>query len=114
LFIRFILDFEPPAVDTRPGAILAFSRYNYRLEVIMETKVQKWGNSLAVRIPKAIADQLQIEPNSAVELVLSKGKLVIIPVQAPVYTLEELLEGMTAEMLHSEVDTGTALGAEEW
>lgn len=80
----------------------------------METKVQKWGNSIALRIPKAFAEQLQIEPNSAVELVLSEGKLVMTPVPAPVYTLEELLEGMTAEMLHGEVDTGTAVGAEEW
>ena len=80
----------------------------------METKVRKWGNSIALRIPKAFADQLQIAPDSDVEILLRDGTLVLKPLQAPRYTLEELLQEITPEMLHGEIDTGPSVGAEEW
>ena len=80
----------------------------------MLTKVQKWGNSLALRIPKALAVDAQLEKDSFVEISIVKGKIVITPAPAPSWTLEELLAGVTKDNLHDEVDTGFAVGNEVW
>ena len=81
----------------------------------MLTKVQKWGNSLALRIPKAFAVDAQLENDSLVEISLVKGKIIVTPVaSAPSWTLEELLAGITKDNLHAEVDTGLAVGNEIW
>ena len=80
----------------------------------MKTRIQKWGNSLAVRIPKAFAAEAGFDANSSVELSLVRGKLVIEPSAAESPTLEELLRGVTDENLHGEWDTGPAVGREIW
>jgi antitoxin MazE len=80
----------------------------------MLTKVQKWGNSLALRIPKAFALDAQLENDSLVEISIVKGKIVITPIPAPSWTLDELLAGVTKDNLHKEIDTGTSLGNEAW
>ncbi len=80
----------------------------------MRTKVQKWGNSIALRIPKAFAEEMRIAPNMAVELTITDGSLVITPLKMPVYSLEELLEEITPENRHEAVDTGIAVGKEAW
>lgn len=80
----------------------------------MESRVQKWGNSLALRIPKPLAAEIGLEDNSAVELSLRNGKLVIAPVSQPALSLEQLLSQVTKQNLHREVDTGSALGGEMW
>ncbi len=80
----------------------------------MRTRVQKWGNSLALRIPKSFADEVGIDKESSVELRLEDGRLVVSPVTAPHPTLSELLAGVTEENLHQEVDFGPAIGNEAW
>ena len=80
----------------------------------METVVKKWGNSLALRIPKPLADEVGLEEDSTVDLFLEEGKLVIAPVIAPRYALNALLAEVTVENLHGEVDTGVAVGGEVW
>lgn len=80
----------------------------------MLTKVQKWGNSLALRIPKAFAVEALLENNSFVEISLAKGKIIITPVPAPDWTLDELLAGITNDNIHNEIDTGFAVGNEVW
>jgi len=80
----------------------------------MLTKVQKWGNSLALRIPKAFAADAQLENDSLVEISFVKGKIIITPVPTPTWTLEELLAGITKDNLHNEIDTGPAVGNEVW
>ena len=80
----------------------------------METVIKKWGNSLALRIPKLLADEMGLDEDSAVELLLEEGKLVIVPAVAPRYELESLLADVTVENLHDEVDTGAAVGREVW
>lgn len=80
----------------------------------MKTRVQKWGNSLALRIPKAFADEAGLSENSAVELSLGAGGLVVRPVVPPAPTLEELLRGVSADNLPGEWDTGPATGKEVW
>ena len=78
----------------------------------METRIQKWGNSLALRIPKPFASQIGLEPNSPVELTLRGTELVIVPVKHPSLKLDDLLAQVTEQNLHDEVDTGPAVGGE--
>jgi antitoxin MazE len=80
----------------------------------VETVIKKWGNSLALRIPKPLADEVGLAEDSAVDLLLEEGKLVIVPATASRYTLESLLADVTVENLHDEVDTGVAMGGEAW
>lgn len=80
----------------------------------MLTKVQKWGNSLALRIPKAFALDAQLENESFVEITISEGQIIVTPVVAPSWTLEELLAGVNKNNLHHEIDTGFAMGNEVW
>ena len=80
----------------------------------MLTKVQKWGNSLALRIPKAFASDAKLENDSFVEISIVEGQIIITPVVAPSWTLEELLAGVNKNNLHHEVDTGSAVGNEVW
>ena len=80
----------------------------------MKTRVQKWGNSLALRIPKSFASEVGLQKESSVEFSLANGKLIITPVAKPKPTLKQLLAKVTKGNLHQEVDTGTAVGNETW
>jgi antitoxin MazE len=80
----------------------------------MKTRVQKWGNSLALRIPKAFAAEARLAEDTPVELSLVDGKLVIRPLAQEPPTLGELLRGVTDQNLHGEWDTGPAVGREVW
>ncbi|MBL8112027.1 MAG: AbrB/MazE/SpoVT family DNA-binding domain-containing protein [Acidobacteria bacterium] len=80
----------------------------------MRTRVQKWGNSLALRIPKAFALELGMQEDGEVELTVEKGRLVAVPPIVPVYTLDELLAGVRPSNLHSESDWGPPVGKEVW
>jgi antitoxin MazE len=80
----------------------------------MKTRVQKWGNSLALRIPKSFALEAGLQPDTPVELSLVGDKLVVQPLPEKPPTLEELLRGVTDENLHGEWDTGPAVGREIW
>ena len=80
----------------------------------MLTKVQKWGNSLALRIPKAFARDAQLANDSLVEITIVEGQIIITPVEAPNWTLEELLAGINKKNIHHEVATGSAVGNEVW
>jgi antitoxin MazE len=80
----------------------------------MKTRIQKWGNSLALRIPKAFADDAGLRENARVELSLSGGKLIVKALTEEPITLSELLKGVTDDNLHGEWDTGPAVGKEIW
>ncbi|MBU4271977.1 MAG: AbrB/MazE/SpoVT family DNA-binding domain-containing protein [Planctomycetes bacterium] len=80
----------------------------------MTTTIQKWGNSLALRIPKALARDTHLENGSVVNLAVRQGKVVIEPVQKPKYQLDELLKGVSKKNIHASVDTGPAVGREVW
>lgn len=80
----------------------------------MKTRIQKWGNSLALRIPKSFADEVGLQRETPVEVSLADGKLVIAPVPGPKPSLRQLLAKVTEENLHHEVDTGPAVGNETW
>jgi antitoxin MazE len=76
-------------------------------------RVTRWGNSLAVRIPKPLAEQTNIAEGSEVELSVLDGTLTIRR-RAPTYRLEELLEQVTPENRHDEIDWGEPRGKEIW
>ncbi len=80
----------------------------------MKTRIQKWGNSLALRIPKSFATEVGLQKETAVEVSLANGKLVITPVAKPKLILTQLLAKVTKENLHHEVDTGYTIGNETW
>ncbi len=79
----------------------------------MKTTIQKWGNSLAVRIPRPFAEEARLEENSNVDLPVSSGKLVIV-VSGPEITLESLVAQITDENRHDEIETGSSVGNEGW
>jgi antitoxin MazE len=80
----------------------------------MRTKVVRWGNSLGLRIPKAIAEEVSVKEGSTVELFLEDGGLVIRLAESKPVVLEQLLAGVTTDNLHGEFDTGAAVGGEAW
>lgn len=80
----------------------------------MLTKVQRWGNSLALRIPKVFALDAQLENDSLVEISLVDGQIIVKPISAPTWSLEELLAGINKKNIHHEVETGFAVGNEVW
>ena len=79
----------------------------------MVTRVQKWGNSLALRIPQSFAVQAKVTVGTAVDIAVEKGLLVVRPVRQR-YRLRDLLKDVDARNLHSEVQTGRRVGREIW
>lgn len=82
----------------------------------MKAQLKKWGNSLALRVPTGLLAELNLSENSAVDLRVEDGKLIIAPMQKKKwkYSLEELLAGVSTENIHSETDWGSAVGEELW
>ena len=82
----------------------------------MNIQVGKWGNSLGVRIPAALAKDLGLHDGSELDLQQIAGSLVLKPVpKEPIaYSLEEMLSQVTPESIHEETDWGFAQGKEEW
>jgi antitoxin MazE len=82
--------------------------------VVVVTKIQKWGNSLGVRIPKSFAVEAQVEAGSTVDMTVENGRIVVRPVRRRKYALRELLRLINARNLHDEVATGEPVGREIW
>ena len=80
----------------------------------MQTKIKKWGNSLALRIPKSFALNANLRQNELVDISIDKEKIIITPIREKEYSLDELLEGVSEDNLHGEFDTGVPVGKEIW
>jgi antitoxin MazE len=80
----------------------------------MRIKIQKWGNSLALRIPKAFAFQSKIRQDEYVNLTLKDNKIIVEPEEKKKYTLEALIAGINKSNLHNEIDFGKREGNEHW
>ncbi len=78
----------------------------------MIVAAKKWGNSLAVRIPRDIAQTLHIENDTMLELTLREGVIVIEPRETK--TLESMVAAISSTNLHGETDTSESIGNEEW
>jgi antitoxin MazE len=79
----------------------------------MPIRLAKWGNSLGLRIPKAIADEAQVREGDAVELTVEDNAIVVRPAK-PQYSLEELVEWVTPRNRHRETRWGPSVGNESW
>lgn len=80
----------------------------------MQAKAQKWGNSLAFRIPSAFAREIGIGAGDEVDMAVKDGQLVVAPVRGKKLSLKKLLAGVTKENLHKPADTGLPVGKETW
>ncbi len=80
----------------------------------MRVQVQKWGNSLALRIPKPFAEDAEVKEGTIVDLSVLEGKLVAAPVRKKKTTLRQLLAKVTKGNVHGEVDSGPSVGRESW
>ena len=78
----------------------------------MRTKVQKWGNSLGVRIPRSVAAAARLQAGTSVEIAPVAETIVIRPVMPARYRLSDLLKGIERSNLHAAVDTGAPVGRE--
>jgi len=80
----------------------------------MQARIQKWGNSLALRIPKTFAVEARLEEGALVDIALVEGQIVIKPSAAHEWTLAELLAGVNPNNIHREIETGPRVGKELW
>ncbi len=79
----------------------------------METKVQKWGNSLAVRIPNSYAKDIDLKQGSLINILMDNDRIIIKPKRKKA-ELSDLLSQITDENIHEEVETGENVGKEIW
>jgi len=80
----------------------------------MQTKIKKWGNSLALRIPKSFALNANLKQDELVDISIDKERIIITPISEKEYSLDELLAGVTEDNLHGEFDSGDPVGKEIW
>lgn len=86
-------------------------RYTQGYEA-MNATVQKWGNSLALRIPSALAKDIDLRQGSSVELAVECGRMIVKPAKKRKPALAELLKGVTKANRHAETDWGPPVGKE--
>ena len=77
-------------------------------------KIQRWGNSLGLRIPRSFAEEAGVGAGSEVDLSIQDGDLVVKLATRRQYRLEELLRKITVKNLHAEMDAGSPVGREVW
>jgi len=80
----------------------------------MQAIIKKWGNSLALRIPKLFASGANLKLNEMVDISIDKGSIIITPIDEKEYSLEKLLKGVNKSNIHGEFDTGAPVGKEIW
>ncbi|MGH7831357.1 MAG: AbrB/MazE/SpoVT family DNA-binding domain-containing protein [Candidatus Binatia bacterium] len=80
----------------------------------MKVRVQKWGNSLAVRIPKPLAEDASVKEGTVLNLAVSEGKVIATPIEKRKLSLKQLLAKINRGNLHAEVDSGRSVGREAW
>jgi antitoxin MazE len=80
----------------------------------MNMRIQKWGNSLALRIPRSFAKEARIDQGATVDISMQDGKIVIAPPARHTYSLDKLLSGISKKNIHREGETGQPEGKEIW
>ena len=78
----------------------------------MRTTAQKWGNSLAIRVPKSVADEAGLKVKDDLDIEVRKGALVLRPHRRRVYRLEDLVKGITSRNIHKEIPFVEPMGRE--
>lgn len=79
-----------------------------------EVTLKKWGNSLAVRLPKEITSSVDLHENSKVKLSIVNGNIVATPIKESKITLDDILLGVTPENYGKVIDLGVPVGKEIW
>lgn len=79
----------------------------------MTTQIAKWGNSLALRIPRNLAAEVDVQDGDAVDVSVENGALVVRPARKR-YTIEEMVADMIPGDRHGETDWGRPKGKEVW
>jgi antitoxin MazE len=80
----------------------------------LKLQIQKSGNSLALRIPKAFAAEINVTPGSTVEMTLENGNIVVKSIREASYTLDELVEKITHENRHDEIHWSGPMNVRTW
>lgn len=80
----------------------------------MKTTAQKWGNSLAIRVPKSVAVQVGLKAQDDLEIEVQDGNVVLKPQLRRVYRLDDLVKRITSKNLHNEIDMGSSIGRGIW
>lgn len=80
----------------------------------MTTVLQKWGNSLALRIPRAYANEISAGEGQPMDVRVNRGRLVIVPITGQSYELADLVGGITKKNRHAEIETDQPTGREVW
>jgi antitoxin MazE len=80
----------------------------------MKARIQKWGNSLALRIPRSIAIDAGFAEQTMVDITLEQGVVMITRTAQTEYTLDELLQNVSSTNIHAESDLGAPEGNEVW
>lgn len=77
----------------------------------MQARIQKWGNSLGLRIPMQIAKQLQLHPGSTITIEVENNRIII---QSPKYDLDLMLKNISSKNKHHQLLDDEQYGNEEW
>lgn len=80
----------------------------------MKTQIAKWGNSMAVRIPKSVAEAAKLRPGDHLEMAAEGAGVVRMRKRKGKQNLKDLIRGITAANLHTETDWGGLQGKELW
>ncbi len=80
----------------------------------MILKVKKWGNSLAIRIPKSFAKEVNLDSGTEINLAIKNGKIIIEPLKQKKYHLNDLLLEVNEDNIHNEYSSGEPRGKEIW
>ena len=92
------------------GRVVLYIRRRY----IMKTTIQLWGNSLAVRIPKSLAQETALGQGDEVNLRADDDRIVVERPQPKIYRLSDILAAVTKANRHTETDSGLPVGRETW
>ncbi len=80
----------------------------------MNSAIRKWGNSIAVRLPKVVAEEVSLRSGSPVTIEARDGRVLVTPVRKPAYRLASLVRGITKTNRHRPLDMGRPRGDEAW
>jgi antitoxin MazE len=80
----------------------------------MATRVRKWGNSIAVRLPKLVAEAASLSEGMPVTIMARDGRITVEPVRASAYRLGDLVRKINRRNRHGAVDSGKPRGREVW
>lgn len=80
----------------------------------MKTKISKWGNSLALRIPSVLVSEANLIEGLEMEINNREGEIVLTPKKSFHYSLDVLLSEVNEGNLHEGIDTGSSIGKEKW